>query len=268
MSFDTVNHYYSGQGVVLLAERDAAGNPKGFSPVGNVSDLKLTLAVSTVEHKESTSGQRATDLRLTTETKCSLSMTMENFIASSLADALRGEDTVVASGVVTDETITGYVGKITSLGHLKVSDVVIATTGGTPKTLTAYPGTGGKWDYQLNAEAGSFLLNPTAANYDKLLVTDFTNGKITLTVDYTYAAQVRVDALTTGAKELWMRFEGLNTAEDNSPVVIDVFRFLTDPMKELALISDTVQTFTLEGSMLADATKTSGSKFFTVKKLN
>lgn len=268
MSFDTVNHYFSGQGVVMLANRDAAGNPTGFSPVGNVSDLKLSLNVSTIEHKESTSGQRATDLRLTTETKASLSMTMENFIANSLASALRGEATTIASGNVTDQAFNGYAGKISSFEHIRIGTVVVKTTGGTPKTLTAYPGTGGKWDYQVNSEAGSILINPDSTKYDKLVVGDFTAGKAAMTVSYTFEGQVRVDALTKGASELWMRFEGLNTAEDNSPVVIDVFRFLTDPMKELALISDTVQNFVLDGSMLADNTKTTGSKFFAVRKLN
>jgi hypothetical protein len=51
-------------------------------------------------------------------------------------------------------------------------------------------------------------------------------------------------------------------------VVVEVFRFLTDPLKELSLISDTVQQFVLEGSVLADASKTTGSKFFKVLKTN
>ena len=65
-----------------------------------------------------------------------------------------------------------------------------------------------------------------------------------------------------------MRFEGLNTAEENAPVLVEVFNFLTDPLKELSLISDSVQQFVLEGSVLADSTKTTGSKFFKTIKLN
>lgn len=267
MSFETVNHYYSGQGVVLLAKRDALGNPLGFSAIGNVSDLKLALGVSTVDHKESTSGQRATDLRLTTETKCSMSMTVENFIASALADATRGEATSIASGSAVDEVVTIFPGKISSLAYIKASSVVVKV-GATPKTLTPYPGAAGKWDYQTNLEAGSFMINPDPSKYDKLVAGDFTDGAASAKVSYSYESQTRVDAMTTGAKELWMRFEGLNTAEDNTPVIIDVYRFQTDPLKELSLISDTVQSFVLEGSMLADNTKTSGSKFFVVRKLS
>lgn len=75
-------------------------------------------------------------------------------------------------------------------------------------------------------------------------------------------------ALTEGVAEMAMRFEGLNTAEDNEPVVVEVFKFATDPLKELSLISDNFQQFVLEGSVLADSTKTTGSKFFHALKLN
>lgn len=250
MAWDTTNHYYSGQGVVMLAQRDAQGNPMGFTPIGNVSDLKISVAVSTLEHKESQTGQRATDLRLTTETKASLSMTVENFIAQNLADALRGTDTLAAAGTVTGETIKAYLGKVVALANIKVSNVVVKD-GSTP--LVA--GT----DYTVNEDAGSIKFADT--------ITGVTDGD-TLTVDYSYAQQIKVDALTEGAKELYMRFEGLNTAEGNDPVVVEVFKFLTDPLKELSLISDAVQQFVLEGSVLADSTKTTGSKFFKVTKLN
>ena len=250
MAWDSSNHYYSGQGVVMLAQRDANGNPMGFTPIGNVSDLKISVAVSTLEHKESQTGQRATDLRLTTETKASLSMTVENFISANLADALRGTDTLSAAGTVTGEVVKAYLGKVVALANIKVSNVVVKD-GATE--LVA--GT----DYFVNEEAGSIKFAET--------ITGVTDGDA-LAVDYSFAQQIKVDALTEGAKELYMRFEGLNTAEGNDPVVVEVFKFLTDPLKELSLISDAIQQFTLEGSVLADSTKAVGSKFFKVTKLN
>ncbi len=250
MAWDAVNHYYSGQGVVMLSPRGDDGNPLGFVPVGNVSDLKISVAVSTLEHKESQTGQRATDLRLTTETKCSLSMTVENFIAANLADALRGSTVSMVAGTVTDGPIIARLGKIVALPHVQVSSVVIKD-GAT--TLVA--GT----DYTVNEVAGSVKFATT--------ITGVVEAD-DLTVSYSYQTQHQIDALTEGAKELYMRFEGLNTAESNDPVVVEVFKFLTDPLKELALISDAIQQFTLEGSVLADPTKLTGSKFFNVRKLN
>lgn len=333
-TWDAVDHYYSGQGVVMAAERDALGNPKGFEAFGNVSDLKLTISTSVLEHKEAHTGQRGTDLRLTTETKCALSMTVENFIAKNLASALRGTETKVAAGNAANVPLKAYLGKVSALPHIKISQLVL--TGAAP--LVAYTNDITPYDYQVNEAAGSVKFNDgsmvalaalgvaatavtvgattqitvanTAAVGDVVSLSGFTgadaadiNGKqavITartasiITVDlvttgktitaagtpkvvfdgqaitagYSYALQVRVDALTQGAKELYLRFEGLNTAEDNSPVVVEVYKFNTDPLKELALIGDGVQQFVLEGSVLADSTKTTGSKYFQTIKLN
>lgn len=250
-TWDAVDHYFSGQGVVLLAERDPAnGKPKGFVAVGNVSALALSVATSVLEHKESHTGQRGTDLRLTTETKVTLSMTMENFVAENLARVSRGTTTKVATGSVTGEALKFYPGMVVPLAHIKVSAVVI-NNAGTP--LVA--GT----DYEVNEEAGSIKFAASVAT--------LTEGAA-LTANYTYADQYKVDALTLGAKELYMRFEGLNTAEENAPVVVEVFKFSTDPFQELALIADNVQSFVLEGSVLADGFRTTGSKYFTVIKTN
>ncbi|PZP63952.1 MAG: hypothetical protein DI596_02300, partial [Azospira oryzae] len=56
--------YFSGQGRVYIGARDALGNPQGLAYVGNVPELKVSLSVETLEHQESVSGQRLTDLQL------------------------------------------------------------------------------------------------------------------------------------------------------------------------------------------------------------
>ena len=53
------SHYYSGQGVLMIAERDAVtGKPLGFTPVGNVNALSIAVSTSKLEHKESQTGSR------------------------------------------------------------------------------------------------------------------------------------------------------------------------------------------------------------------
>lgn len=261
-SFAPVDHYYSGQGVVMAAERDAQGNPKGFVPIGNVSALNLSVATSVLEHKESHSGQRGTDKRITTETTCTLSMTAENFIAENLATFLRGTKTEVASGTVADEAITVYLGKVVALKNIKVSAVAV-TLGAEP--LVAYVDDDTPYDYIVNTEAGSIKFNDGKVIALATLVEGDEGTEAT--VAYSFAKQIRVDALTTGAKELTLRFEGLNTAEDNTPVIIEVFKFSTDPLRELALIGDAIGQFQLEGSVLADTSRVNGSKYFKATQL-
>ncbi len=86
---------------------------------------------------------------------------------------------------------------------------------------------------------------------------------VALAVDYSYAAQKQVDALTQGMQERYLRFEGLNTADSNNPVIVEVFKFVIDPAQELPLIGDeNIAQFVLQGSVLSDALQSTGSKFF------
>jgi hypothetical protein len=332
-TWDGNNFYYSGQGVVLIGERDATGKPTNLLPVGNVSALAIAIETSVLEHKESQTGSRGVDLRLTTETKANLNMTMENFIAENLKIALRGDVTNEVAGTVTTEVVGAGPGAIAPLEHIKVSSVVVNdATDTTP--LVLYTNDSTVYDYKVNLESGSIEINDgsiigvsalmttgtetitalTSANpcvltvassvavvgdrvyinalvgsvemndqtfvvsavdgttvtldFDATGVTSYTSGgsmyvgSVGVSVDYSYAAQNLVDALTQGSTDRYLRFEGLNTADGNNPVVIEVFKFATDPLQQLALIGDEVQQFELAGNVLADPLQSTGSKFF------
>jgi hypothetical protein len=336
-TFDVGSQYFSGQGVLMIGRRDANGIPTGLRPVGNCSDLKISVATTIVSHKNSQDGQRAIDSRLQTETNTSLSFTIDNWIAKNLAQALRGDATSVAAGSTT-ESILGYAGLVTPLSKIKPSNVVL--TAGT--TLTEYVDAVTPWDYQVNNDAGSVKFNDgssvapatlgnaataiTVGTTTAITVTvpasaavgghvmlfgatgadaAFVNGKtvaistktgtsaitvalnttgktitlgslkvlfidcpITVSAAYDFEDQQLVDTLTEPLTDNFLRFEGLNTVDTGKPVVVEVFRFQNDPLKELALLSDTYGAFQIEGSVLVDYTKTSGSKYFTVKAKN
>lgn len=332
------SHYFSGQGVVMLASKLASGKPGRLRPVGNVSDLKITAAATVVNHKESQTGQRGTDLRLQTGVEGGLSMTMENFDRYNLAQALRGNITPVAGATIVAEAINVYPGAVSAAAHINISAVAVKQG---LTTLTAYVNDTTPYDYRPYTDGGSFAWNDgstiawaglgvaasaiavgattqitlaatanavvggliyvrgytgadaAAINGHSYTITAvdathitfaFNSASLTLvatgsknvwdgqaaTVDYTYSDQVVVDALTQGISDIWMRFEGLNTAEDNKPVIIEVFRFSTDPLKELAMISDTIANFVLEGSVLLDAQQlaSTGSPYFRVTTLD
>ena len=253
MKFERETFYYSGQGVVMVGDYDASGNMLGMTALGNCPSLEISIDIEVDEHKESQTGQRATDLRKEKDTKVGVKLTCENFVRDVLAMFTRGSFTAITAGSATDFAMEFFKGKIMSLPHLSVSAVTI-TKGVTP--LVAYVNDSTPYDYRINAAAGSvkFADTPTTAGLvdgDDLLV------------DYTYAAQAQVDSLTQGSTSRFLRFEGLNTADGNKPVVVEVFKAQFDPAKVLSLISDeSVQSFELEGSALADLTRTSGSKYF------
>jgi hypothetical protein len=336
-TFDATNHYFSGQGVVMIASRDSSGNPLGYRPIGNVSALSITTATTILDHKGSQDGQRAIDARLQTEKKPTVSMTMDSWISKNLAVALQGSSTSIAASTVTAESHNVYPGTVGALNYLDVSSVVLTANS---TALTAYTSDTVAWDYKVNSDAGSFELNdgssiapvslgvvPTAITVgsttqltlalpttqtpvvgDEVYLFGFTgagastingvtapitavgtgsitvgvattgltitcttagvlflNAPIAVSAAYSYAAQNLTGALTQPMQTFSLRFEGLNTVESNLPVIVEVYKFSSDPLKELALISDTFGSFVIEGEALSDSTKTSGSKYFSIK---
>lgn len=244
------SNYLSGQGVLLLATKDATtGEPNsGFRAVGNVSALSIGNETSEFEHKESQSGVRAVDLTLVTEISVNVNFTMESLISENLALALKGAAADVAMGSVTDEAVTGYHDLWTALDRISVSSVVVTDTG----AITTYVL---DTDYELDAAAGAIRALSTGAITDTQA----------LLVDYSYAAQETVDALTLSANPIrWARFHGLNTVDSDNPVVVDIFRLEVTPLAELALIQDEIAQMAIEATALSDATRSSGSKFFKI----
>lgn len=99
-----------------------------------------------------------------------------------------------------------------------------------------------------------------------------------VTVSYSHGAFDEVQALTTGKVMTYWRFEGLNTATetgDFKPVVVDLFKVSSQPLQELSLISDSIQSVKIDAKVLADTerAKANGtnvkakSAFFSVRKV-
>jgi hypothetical protein len=265
-TFDAANWYFSGQGVIMVGRRDPiTGDAIGLRPVGNCPDMKIGVTTTVVDHKGSQDGQRATDARLQTEVKVMCSITVENWNAKNLAEATRGDDLLIAAGAAVDEEVKGFPGLVTALRYIDVSNVVV-NQGGSP--LTEYTDGTVPWDYKLNMAAGSIMLNDgVLMGLDNFAPSSPVEDGADLEVSYDYGEQYLVSSLTRPITDNWLRFEGLNTIETNSPVIVDVFRFSNDPLKELALLSDTFGQFVIEGSVLKDDTRLSGSNYFSIKKL-
>lgn len=270
MAFSINEEYFSGQGICLIGLRGTDGKPLGLRPLGNVPALVLKNAVTTIEHKESQTGLRGIDLRLTTEIKASADITIENFNSANLALTTRGDTAKVVGATVTAAPYNAYPGLVTPFPHIKLSVVSITTAGGTPVTLTPFVSDATAWDYKLNLEAGSVEFN-TSTGLDGSGTPPnivYTSGVAAVLASYTYASHNKINGLTQSAPELYLRFEGLNTAEGNSPVVIEVFKFAPDPTQNLALIGDTVQQMVIIGSVLRDLKQTSGSQYYKITKID
>lgn len=252
------NNYYSGQGSLYIAERDATtGKAKGFLAIGNVPELTINIETTKFEHKEAESGARLLDLTIVKEKKGTFEFKLENLNLDNLALALWGTKATVAGGTVAagaaGEVVTipqaASAGMRFPLANPKISAVTVndGATGLVPYVL----GT----DYTIDATNGVIIISGA-------IVTAAASAGTTIKVSYTYAGYTKVDAfMQNSAPERWLRFEGINTVDD-STVIVDMFRAQFDPMTGYALLNEELGVVDMKGSILADSLQSSGSKFF------
>jgi len=235
-----MSQYASFQGRVYLAKRDASGNPINARTPGNVASLNLDLKTEVLEHYESTSGQRGLDMRMVKQKNASVSMTIEEFTKENLALALYGNYTPITGDIVAAETLSTALptlGDRYFLAHQKVSALVIKDSAATPVALVK----GTHYTEDTDFGAVTFL--------------DVTGFTAPIKAAYTYGAVTDIGIFTAPLPERFLRLEGINTADSDKPVLIELYRVAFSPLKNLGLITDDLNKFELEGSLLADSTK-------------
>jgi len=232
--------YFSGQGVIYLAERDSNGNAKAFEDARNAPTFKFSLKTENIEHKESRTGQRLTDLRLIKGKSAECSMTLEVFDKQRLALVLYGAHSTLAAGTVTDEAMPAGMlpGQFYGTAKPVISSVVVKDGAGTPATLLA--GT----DYRVASMGGGMIEILNVGTFVQPFKVSYANG-----------AATNINMMTGSAPERWVRFVGVNTANNNANVIVDLYRVSFDPLKDLDLISDDIAKFELSGSVLMDNSK-------------
>lgn len=242
--------YFSGQGRCYIAERDSNGNSKGFRDVGDVSGLNFALATELIEHNEHTSGQRLTDLRLERSKSATMQTIVDEFSKENIALACRSTAGTIASGTVTSEQFTGtgvVVGEIYRTAKPVISSLVVKDSTGLPTPGTQQTLVLGT-DYEItDAKAGMIKF---------LNVTGFTQP---FRADYSNGAVDNVPLFTVGLVERWFRFVGLNSANSDKKVMVDLYRVSFDPLRQFDLINDDITRFELNGSVLYDSTKVGDS---------
>lgn len=258
MANNIESYYYSGQGVVMLAEYDENGVLQGYRPIGNVSALSIGIETTRTEHRESQTGARGIDRVITTEVNATVSMTVEHFVQENLALGLYGSTAAVAAE--TDQTQAAakrLLGTVEALPAIGLENVVVADNIASPTTTYEE----GK-NYRLNADAGSIYWMTDAEQTAAGATTNIAEDTM-VAIGYDHGAQNVLQGLeSSNAPIRALRFEGLNTVEGNDSVVVEIYRFETAPLAEYALINEEISNIELTGNALADNSRTTGSRYF------
>lgn len=229
-----MGQYFSFRGKIYLGKRDAAGNPMGLTPVGNVPDCTLGFNVETFEHPERMSGEDLIDLSIIKGKTGEISITAEELLKDNFAYALGGAVKEVTSGSAEDEPLcTNPVkGQIYLLAHQNVASV----------TMKAGSTTISQDKFKVNELHGSIEF------LDLDSITD------AITVSYSYGASINVGMFKEAQQDVWFRLEGLNKVNGDR-VVVDLYKVSFAPTESMALINDELGNMPLKGKVLADTIK-------------
>jgi len=229
----------------VYLKNNAIDGPK--IAIGNVSELTLAISEedkSLTDYTAPGGGQWAALSRIT---GIEATMKLHDLDPVNLARGLYGDASATVGGSITDESHTAYQGGLIRLTHPNPTSVTV-TSDPAGTTYTA------DTDYEVRPE-GIFILEGTIADDTDILIS------------YTYAGYDVVEALTSGSGIYELSFGGLNEANSNSPVIVDIWRLQISATASLPFISDDFAALDVTGKVLQDSTKTGSgtSKYFRVQ---
>lgn len=235
--------YFYGQG-----EIDAAPIVNGvlgkWRWIHDVSAMSIKFSSDKVEVEDSWSGQKSLARSFSMRKKGTVDMTLMSLSPENLAWVLHSTVVKRAAGSVTGEELPAdlMAGDVIRLANPGVSELIITDSSGAPAELAPQ-------HYALRANGA----------YGEVQLLDLPNPAPTqpFKAAYDYAATKQVGIFTAAQPVVALRYKGINLAEGGAPVIVELFKVSTDPLQELALITDgnSVAGMPISGGILRDSSR-------------
>jgi hypothetical protein len=225
--------YYYGQGEVYFALRDINGRLGPWRWIGDVSELTVNFTFEQKISKTARSGKIYQDRRIITECAAMVTSTWHNFSLYNLALLLGGSPVIEPFSIHAVEQLPAGItkGDKYSLPHTNVFNVTIS-------------GLENDTDYQIDPQWGmiEFLNTPENRIYE---------------VHYEHVQNESLPIFISPSTELSLRYQGVNLAEGNSPILVELYRLALDPLATLELINsgDAMAGMVTSAQIMADMSK-------------
>lgn len=250
---------YLGRGRVLLASLDPTTlKPVHFRHIGNCPGFVLNVESEKLEHQNSRSGVRSIDREITLSQKVGITITLDEVLNfDNLAYFFSGTAEKDVANAATSTTVTdrllhadalkGRSYELTTSGGARLYDlsptvahlVVKSGSGAVGAAATLVEGT----DYEVDRKWGMVHLLSTSST--------FVDGH-NLWFSYTSQASEKpidqVTLLTQSKLSVFLRFIGINPANSDSEVCVDLHSVSLSADGELPLIGEEFGTLNLTGT--------------------
>jgi hypothetical protein len=218
------------------------GSVGKFRPVGNVSVISLKHQVDSQRQPDYQRSGGGTAVRVDRIQQIDCEMTWLTFSPENWALATSGTQATVVAGataVGAEEVVKGYKDSTVRLAHPPLAIASVKNSAGattyTPETHYQ------KTDGGLYFPVGSSIVE--AAD---------------LKVTYSWPEYTKIEGATGTAAELEMFFEGLNEADDDKPMLVDIWRLSMPSAEQIALIGTQLGEMQFSAECLKDPSKGSG----------
>ncbi|HDK7002942.1 TPA: hypothetical protein M2O71_001404 [Klebsiella pneumoniae] len=217
-----MSDYYYGQGKLYLARRNSAGQALSWRWVGDVSALNIELEFEEKKSRASVGGRLVNSQRYITALEGKITSTWHEFSVENLKVLLEAKNTsqipdvyaqdILPEGIEAGDRITL---RNPNVWGVSIEDMVNGD------------------DYVVDRLWGAITFLSTPA-------------KQPVIVDYQHPGNTVLSLAENITEEFSLRYEGINLAENNRPVLVEIYRVSLDPIATLTLINTETEISGLE----------------------
>ena len=207
MSTPSAKNLLLGAGKVLFDRWDDDGNSTGARHLGTVPKFDLKIEVDKITKKQSMYAAKTTYLEVIKEVTASADVTIDEFDPANVAMAFLGKEGVItqASGTVTAEAHTAYLGRVIQLDSYKVSDVTIRPQVSAAASIGEVTAVGTVTSTGTVTSSGTYTGTEDAIYYVTVSTANTTSGSIeglkyTWKKELTGTSSAEVSATSTAAE--------------------------------------------------------------------
>jgi hypothetical protein len=236
--------YMALKGDVLVADRDASGNPGAFSDLLEVELLEINVEVDYLSNETNNSKVAERDLHVERKRIIDANLTIKESTAANLALALHSEVVSVTGGSFSAAAFpsgvqTGETHQIPG-GRSKVTSLVITDSAGSPATLVA--GT----NYTADADFGLVTFTGSLSGFTQPFKAAGTES----------ALKKAIGLLTKKVSKKYVLFKGYNIADEDKRVCVRLFNCSFMPAKQAAIGNKgEISMYEMQIGLVADKTK-------------
>jgi len=225
---------FSGVGQLFWSDRDKDGNPVEFIQLGRIDELKV-LAIDTSKHHFR---DLALDASISTQQRYEVSVSFSTLDLVALAFIFKGMVTTLPP-TTTIETVIAKPGSFVGLNTMNISSYEVRSV---DDSIIYVDGV----NYTLDTESGMIQI----LSNQELAVNPIVGGQ-RLKVGYVSESYRELKNIAKQA-EFWLRVVGQNVAQNNAPIVLDLFKVVGNLGSSLSVISPSKTPVSWKGTVVVD----------------